>query len=357
MFNVAIIGAGSISERHIIGLQKNPDCFVKAIADLNLELANQRAKEFNIKNSYSDYKELLKDDEIDAVIVATPTFTHKEIIIDALRSGKHVMCEKPPAMNGDEVRECEAEAKKSGKLLMFAFVTRFRNQLQMLKKYIDSGKMGKIISAECHRVNRCLGSDGWFIRREKGGGCLIDSAIHELDNVLYLMGYPKPIAVIASQSFANGDLYERFNGEKYGYRSKDVNKYERNIESAISGFVTLDGGASIYIKSATMLNAVNPGVYIDISGEKAGARLEPAASQPADKRKLLELSDDNYFIESSPLVADQNPLELFKEQTDHFVNCCVNGEESICKSGDAAILMDIISALYKSADTNQPVFL
>ena len=357
MFNVAIIGAGAICERHIKGLQKNPKCFVKAIADLNLELAKERAREFNIEDTYSDYKELLKDEEIDAVIIATPTFTHKDIVIDALRSGKHVMCEKPPAMNADQVRECEAEAKKSGKLLTFAFVTRFRNQLQFLKKYIDSGKMGKIICAECFRVSRCAGSDGWFNRREKGGGCLIDSAIHELDNALYLMGYPKPIAVMASQSFANSDLPEKFSGERHGYQSKDVNKYTRNIESAISGFITLEGGASISIKTASILNSVRTGVCLEISGEKAGAKLEPSANTPEDKLKVLEISEENNFVEYSPELEDQNALELFKLQTDHFVNCCVNGEESICKTGEAVILMDIINALYKSAETNRPVFL
>ena len=352
MFKLGIIGAGSISERHIKAYKQIPECTVKAIADINTSLATERAKEFNIKDVYSDYKELLNDDDIDAVVIATPTFTHKSIVIDALKKGKHVLCEKPPAMNADEVKECKMAEKASGKLLMFAFVTRFRSQLEYLKKYIDSGKMGKIICAECFRVERCAGSESWFASREMGGGYLIDSAIHELDNALYLMGYPKPLAVIASQSFANGDLYERLNGTKSVYHSRDLNKYKRTVESAISGLITLENGASIYVKTAPILNSVTTGTYVEISGEKAGARLEPFANIQKDRLKMIELTDDNYLVESNPILSEP---DLFLKQASHFVDCCTNGTECISKTGEAIILMDIIRALYKSADTNQPV--
>ena len=131
---------------------------------------------------------------------------HEKYMREALREAGFAAAEDEVPIGAVIVWNGRVIAKKSGKLLMFAFVTRFRNHLQMLKKYIDSGKMGKIISAECYRVNRCLGSDGWFTSREKGGGCLIDSGIHELDNALYLMGYPKVKAVLGFTSDANINL-------------------------------------------------------------------------------------------------------------------------------------------------------
>lgn len=347
--NVAVIGAGAIAEYHIIGYKKNPDCNVKAIADVNISLAQERANTYEIPDVYSDYKELLKDDKIDAVSVATPTFTHKDIVIAALKSGKHVLCEKPPAMNADDVRECEAAAKENGKLLMFGFCTRFRNQIRYLKKYIDDGKMGKILSAECGRVARCTASGGWYSRREKGGGFLMDAAIHELDNALYLMGYPKPVAVLAGQTFANGDLYEKLNSAKSGWTSKDTSNYKRNIESAISGYVTFDNGATLFVKAASVLNSIKTGAWVDVSGEKAGARLEPELK---DSLRLLELTESNCFVE--PQLAIENS-DFFIECVNHFVDCCIRDEECICKVSEAIALMEIINAIYKSADTGKPV--
>ena len=225
MLRVGIIGAGHISESHIKAYQANGNCEIKAIADMNEKYAQERAKEFGIEKAYSDYRDILKDESIDAVSIATPTFTHKDIVIEALNSGKNVLCEKPPALNADEVRECEEAAKKSGKLLMFAFVCRFKVQTQFLKKYIEEGRMGKFVSAECVRVSRCSGSQAWFASRAKGGGVLRDAAIHEIDSILYLMGYPKPKLVVANQNFFNKDLPAKFGYA--GWKSYDTNNSHR----------------------------------------------------------------------------------------------------------------------------------
>ena len=97
MLNIGIIGAGHISTQHIEAYNGIDGCKVKAISDLNKLLARERAQEYGICNVYTNYKELLKDESIDAISIATPTFTHKDIVIDALCAGKNVLCEKPPA--------------------------------------------------------------------------------------------------------------------------------------------------------------------------------------------------------------------------------------------------------------------
>jgi predicted dehydrogenase len=165
MKRIGIIGAGAIANAHINGFKNNTGCRLVAIADINLELAKKRAAEYGIEKVYGDYKELLRDAEIDAVSIVTPTFTHTGMVIEALKSGKDVLCEKPPALFADDVRKCEAVAKECSKLLMYAFVCRFRPQVQFLKKYIKDGKMGKIVSAEAARIYRSMGFNGWFAIR------------------------------------------------------------------------------------------------------------------------------------------------------------------------------------------------
>ena len=347
MLNVGIIGAGHISESHIKSYQANGNCVIKAIADLNLKNAQKRAAEFGIEKAYDNYWEILNDASIDAVSVATPTFTHKGIVIDALNSGKHVLCEKPPALNADEVQACVEAAKKSGKLLMYGLVLRFRPQTRYLKEFVDAGKMGAFVSADCVRVSLCSSAESWFASRAKGGGILRDAAIHEIDNVLYLMGYPKPKVVVANQSFVNRDLPKKLGG---GWESYDTNQYENDVESAIEGFVTLDNGASIRVKTAAILTSVDPIRSITIDGEKASVKIQGGVAGNHDL-KILELVDDHY-VEAVPWLSKKVP---FREEINHFVDCCLNGTECICKPEEAIALMQIIDAMYESAETGKPV--
>ena len=172
MKRIGIIGAGAIADAHLSAFKSNTGCSVVAITDINRPLAEKRAEEYGIKKVYGSYEELLGDPEIDAVSIVTPTFTHTDIVIDALKSGKDVLCEKPPALTADEVRKCKETADECGKLLMYAFVCRFRPQVKFLKEYVDSGKMGKFVYAEAARIYRSMGFNGWFCDKNKSGGFL-----------------------------------------------------------------------------------------------------------------------------------------------------------------------------------------
>ena len=349
MMKVGIIGAGTISHSHISAYKNNPECEVVAIADLNLSLAKKRAEEYEIEKVFSDYKELLKDEKIDAVSIVTPTFTHTEIVIDALKSGKNVLCEKPPALTADEVRRCAETAKETGKLLMYALVCRFRSQVQYLKRYIDSGKMGEFVYAEGARISLCTQFGGWFCDKSKSGGYLHDCAIHELDLILYLMGYPKPKRISGFVSNVNNDLPWKIEGVSK-YNSSDKNNYDKTMESFSCGQIILDNGACVNIKASSVLNALNTGAYIDICAKNAGVRMEP---NTADKKlELIEIVEGGYFSKAVPVINDNNP---FQEEINHFVDCCKKQTECICKPDEAVALIEVINAIYKSAETGKVI--
>ena len=349
MLKVGIIGAGHISTYHISSYQKLENCTVKAICDLTKELAEERAQEYGIEYAYSDYNDILNDSEIDAVSVVTPTFTHKKIVMDALKAGKHVLCEKPPALNADEVAECEEFAKETGKLLMYGFVGRFSNADNDVMDFINSGKLGTLVSADCERTHRCNRSEGWFASRAKGGGALRDECIHELDGALYFMGYPEPVAVIASETFANSDLpSKRVNS--YLWKAYDKTVCERDVESAIEGFITFKNGTSLHIKSSSVMNVVDENVTISLVGENGGIKIY------ADR-------ENNKYIKSVELVGTEfkeNDYACkvgygFADMIAHFADCVANGTECRIKSGDATKLMRIVDAMYESAATRKPV--
>lgn len=349
MKRIGIIGAGAIADAHIKAFKNNTGCTLVAIADINLELAKKRALEYGIEKVYGDYKELLSDAEIDAVSIVTPTFTHTGMVIDALTSGKDVLCEKPPALVADDVRKCEAAAKETGKLLMYAFVCRFRPQVKFLKDYIDSGKMGKIVSADAARIYRSMGFNGWFCDKTKSGGFLFDSAIHELDLMLYLMGYPKVKTVLGFTSNVNSDLPKRLGDKSARYESLDTVDYKRTMESFVCGMLTLENGATINIKGSSVLVSVNDGTYIDISGENSGAHMEP--NNQGRELEMIEIGE-NGFNKFKPSF---NELDPYCEEVDHFIDCITNGAECIAKPCEAVALVEILNAIYKSAEIGKAI--
>ena len=352
MFVVGIIGAGSISDFHIEPYLNSGQCKIAAIADLNEKLAKEKAAKYGIEKVYTDYRDLLADKNIDAVSIVTPTFTHKNIVLEALQSGKHVLCEKPPAISAAETKECAEMAKKTGKLLMYAFVCRFRSQMKYMKAYVDAGKMGKIVSAEAIRTHLCDSTAGWFLSKAKsGGGPLKDANIHEIDSILYLMGYPKPKAVMGFTSNVNSDLPGKVQGRTSGWVSSDLNSYERDVENVASGYITFENGAYLFVKTSTVLNVVKEETYMDIAGEKAGVRMMPL--DPGEELRMVELTENNYLRETKPIIQDS---DMYGDQVKHFLDCCINGTECICKPQEAVQLMEIIDAIYESAETGKAIY-
>ena len=159
---IGIIGSGAIAQEcHIPGYQTMPDkCEVLAVADINPDATKNAAEKFSVPYQFLDYRELLAMPEIDAVSVSTPNLLHKQPTIDALKAGKHVLCEKPMAMNADECREMISAEKASGKLLQIGLQWRFSGIARFMKDYIDSGKMGEIYYARAMALRR-RGVPGW----------------------------------------------------------------------------------------------------------------------------------------------------------------------------------------------------
>jgi predicted dehydrogenase len=124
---VGIIGVGSIAQVAHIPNLKNLGVPIVAVADAVEERAKQIAQQHGIPHAYGDYRQLLKRDDVDAVVVSTPTSTHYPIVTAALKSGKHVLCEKPPALNDREAEKMAELAEQQKLVLMYALQMRYRN--------------------------------------------------------------------------------------------------------------------------------------------------------------------------------------------------------------------------------------
>ena len=350
MLRIGIIGAGNIAQRHLKAYLANPEVKLVAVCDENAERAKACAEANAMPRFYGSYRELLADPEIDAVSVATPTFTHKEIVTAALKSGKHVLCEKPPALNGEEALEIEQAAAQSDRVLMYGFVVRFSGYAKFLKTYVDAGKLGPIRYAEVSRVSRCNNIGGWFRDKSKsGGGELIDAAIHELDLALYLMDYPKAVRVTGYANSCNADLPDRLHGLKTIYASVNNEKLPRTVESFASGLVQFENGASLYVRAGQILNTFRTGRMMELCGDKGAVLLDK------QEVKLLSIDETGYFLEGAPRIPDDS--DNFQNEINHFVDCCQGRAQCICAVRHGTEIMKIISGIYRSAELGREVLL
>ena len=346
--NVGIIGTGTIACAHLDSYSRNPSAEVTMICDTNEELAKSRAAQYNIARFCTDVDILLADPSIDAVSICTPTFTHKDLVLKALKAGKHVLCEKPPALRPEDVDQCDQAAKDAGKLLMYGFVCRFKDEVQFLKEQIDAGVLGDIYYAEAMRVVRCFRIGGWFVDKEKsGGGQLIDGAIHELDEVLYLMNYPKIKSVSGFTTQQCGDLPDQIRGVAQGWNSSDKKRYDRTVESMAAALVKFENGACLHIKASFVLNTVNPTRKVELCGTKGGAEDSAAGV------RMVKLTDNNFYEESN-IVLTAKP-SIFDREINHFVDCAQNGTPCIIQPWQGKEVIKLITAIYESAETGKEV--
>lgn len=348
MKNIALIGAGEISKRHLAAYQASKDAKVVAICDLNLEFAKARAAEYGVPNFYADYHEVLADPTIDAVSIVTPTFTHGSIVKEALSAGKDVLCEKPPALTYEEALANAQLAKETGRILMYGFVCRYTAVYDLLKSMIDNGKLGEIYYAEAYRMQRCSKIGGWFCDKTRsGGGELMDAAIHQLDLLLYYMGYPKVKSIRGFTSDVNKDLPNHIKGIKNIYASVDNRRVERTVESFSSCYITFEGGKNLFLKAAQIANTLNPGTQFELLGDKGGACVK------AGQLSLLTLDESNYFVESQPVITEAP--NNFHVEIQHFLDCCHNRTEPVSNAQQGAELIKILNAIYESAETGKEI--
>ena len=197
MFKVGIIGCGKIAQiRHIPEYAANPEVELAGFYDINTERTKELAEKYN-GTAYSSYQELLEDETIDAVSICSANQTHATITIDALRAGKHVLCEKPMAITLEECEEMVQAARETGKFLMIGHNQRLAKAHAKAKELLNEGIIGDIISfrttfghsgPETWSIDP--GKNVWFFDKKLARlGAMGDLGIHKTDLIQFLTGH------------------------------------------------------------------------------------------------------------------------------------------------------------------------
>jgi len=214
---IGIVGLGFMGSTHLKAFKQVPGVELVAVSDPNTKLLDGDLSgiqgnlggpgekyDFSQIGTYADWRDLLRDENVEAVDFCTPTFAHVDNVVEALRAGKHVLVEKPMAIRGADTELILEEAAKSGKTLMVAQVLRFIPEYKALREVIQSGSVGKPRMATFRR--RCAAPfwSQWMNDPTKSGGAIIDLLIHDIDFVLHTFGEPESVSAVGVEDYVRG---------------------------------------------------------------------------------------------------------------------------------------------------------
>jgi len=338
---VGVIGLG-MGRHHIAGYQTHPDAEVVAIADLDEARLQQIGDQYGVSTRYLSGEEMLQKEELDVVSIATPNKYHAPLTIAALEAGNHVLCEKPMAMSADEARQMLAAAEKAGKRLMVNFSYRFTEQSQALKDRVDAGELGDVYFARTvwHRRRGLPKFGGWFGQKGlSGGGPLIDLGVHRLDLALWLMGYPKPVWVMGSAYNPIATALAKEQGVEY------------DVEDLAVGLIKFDNGATLVVEASWAANIKEKELMeTRLLGTKGGL-------VQRNLNETYEFEAEMYF-ERNGAHYDMKlhaPPRRRLNAMSHFVESIVNGTPHIATGEEGLLVMEILDAIYRSAEKGEPV--
>lgn len=344
---IGIIGMGKIGTVHATTFRNTPDAELAALCDMRADVLKAKGEEFGAQALFHDYQKMLAQPNLDAIIVCTPNFTHCSTTVDALKAGKHVLCEKPMALNAREGARMLAAARKARKTLQMGMVWRCNPEAKLAKDYIEKGHLGHIyhLRLALRRRRGIPGLGGWFTTKAlSGGGVLIDIGVHFLDLAMWLADAWKPERVSASLS------------SEFGYPIKDYvftnmwagpPKYNGafDVDDYATGIIRFPKNLTLSFELSWAANC-EEGNCVEILGRKGGLRL-------ADGNGLT------LFTEHNGHIADIRPklpaTEQFPDQARAFIKAIRGKTKPPATAEQGVTIMKLLDAIQKSSALGKEV--
>jgi predicted dehydrogenase len=345
---LGMIGAGNIGRVHMETFKQVAGAEITAITDVFIPGAEKAAADFGIGQVHSSAETLIQDEQIDAVIIGVPNQFHAALTIQALKAGKHVLLEKPMALNLEEARQIVKAQQEYKKIVMVAHQMRWEWPSLQVKEQIEKGALGDIYNAKAGWFRRkgIPGWGTWFTQTaQSGGGPLIDIGVHMLDLSLYLMGNPKPVSVF-------GSTYAEFGPKRRGIGTWGTPDWTGtyDVEDLATALIKMDNGStlSLEVSWAVHMDTSNE-PFIHLMGSEGGASMQ------GQKAKLLtEIYDRAVDVElTKPGKAIQERVLL----SSHFIECIQENKEPISNVMTGFTNNLILDAIYESSRTGHEVIL
>ena len=348
MKNIALIGCGVIGSKHIEGFIENVEKLtLTALCDPLQSRAEEKANEYKKKIPdadiaiFSDYREMLSKKRPDIVTVATGSGKHKEITLDCLNAGCHVICEKPLALSTKDADEMIGAAKKNNRKLAVCLQERFKAPIQKLRNAVESGRFGRVlhgmIQVRWNRNDAYYAEAPWRGTWEQDGGALINQCIHGIDLLQWMLGEDAVRVHAQTRRFMRpieaedfGAAIIEFKNGAVGIVEGSVVTFPKNLNETLS----ITGEKGTVVIGGLAVNKIETWRFAD--GEAAGDTEE----------KVLNASEKDplgrYGIGHAAVFRD------FIEAIEQDRKPAVSGE-------DSKKALEIILAIYKSQKTGMPV--
>ncbi|HZZ63225.1 MAG TPA: Gfo/Idh/MocA family oxidoreductase [Roseiarcus sp.] len=294
---VGVLGSGFMGGTHARAYAKIKGVEVAAVSSRRLEKAQRLAEEVGGRATTDDLA-IISDPSIDAISNTLPTHLHAEYTTAALKAGKHVLLEKPFALTAGDCDGMMAAQKESGKVLLVAHVLRFWGEYVSLVEFVQSGKLGRPLSAVATRRSQLPGWADWFLNPAWGGGAVLDLCVHDFDVMNWIFGAPKSV-------YARGRQLEPglWNNVHATIDYGDAEGFVEGSESMPEGYpftmalnVACEGGIVEF-------NFRAGGVSVEMGGSNSLVAYEPGKS----------------------FVLEAKPGDAYDNQAAYFVDCVRNG--------------------------------
>ena len=337
---IGVIGAGFIGRTHLSMFGQVEQAELVGVSDSIPALAEQAAKQFGLKRVFRSAEELIDSPDLDAVIVGVPNAYHRPLAVRALESGKHVLLEKPMAIDGSAAREIYDAWRSTDRILMIAHQMRWEPLSQQAKGLAEKGELGRIYSVKAGMMRRknIPGWGSWFTRKaESGGGPLIDIGVHVLDLALWIMGNPRPSKVF-------GSTFAEFGPHKRGTGSWGTPQWDGrfDVEDLATALVKFEDGRALSLDVSWAVNTDSDnGHFVHAMGSEGGLSLYP-------KRLVLtgQKFDRPFNVEVPAPEPVEQPRVLLSR---HFVECIQSGTQPISDPLSGLTNSMILDAIYRSA--------
>lgn len=329
--NVGLIGCGRVARVHAAGLTALEHTRLVAVADIKEDRANAFAETYHAE-AYTDWKQLLERDDIDAIQLATPHNVHAEMAIAAANAGKHVLTEKPMAISMADADAMIEAARRNNVLLGVFFQNRYNDASVAMKKTIESGRLGDILGARAFitwkRTDEYYKGSDWKGTWDKeGGGVLIDQAIHTIDLMQWLVG-------------ELDSLKATFDTRAHDYI---------HVDDVAEAYIKFKNGAvaSVY---ANNFHPYDAPIYLEIVGSEG--RMELVGSEVT-----IRIGNETLHVAQSAdkLVGKDYWGHGHKRQISDFYNNVLNGEKPFIDGEAGKVAMSMVLAMYESARTGKTI--
>ena len=340
---VGFIGCGAISQQHVRYLTKIPGVQIVCGADIRPEALERMTTAHGVTRVYEDYREMLREvgDEVDAISVCTPNGVHSEAAIAAAEAGKHVLCEKPMAMNAVQAQAMADAAKKNGVEFVIGFQHRFEPRSKVLRDMVQSGALGDILYVRAQALRR-RGIPNWgvFGRKElQGGGPMIDIGVHILEASHSIIGTPKPISATGNTFTFLGDKPSNVASQ---WPDWDYKTY--TVEDMAVGMIRFDTGTMLTIESSFIAHIPEDVFNIQIMGTKGGAVWD--GSQ-------VFTDYNGYMMNASPAYVGK--WDMWEYKIKHFVEVARDGRTNEAPAAHGVMVQKMLDGVYASAAAGKEV--